>query len=70
MIKEIKVRSNGNAICIDENGGSIEYDLLKPLIDKLKQENQVTSETKITDSFLFSTKLEEWYPSEQIEKIG
>lgn len=61
MIKHIKIRANGNAICQFEDGSTKEYDLLKPLITKLTTENLITGQTKIIDVFNFETSLDAWY---------
>lgn len=61
MIKSIKIRANGNAVCLYEDGSIKEYDLLKPLITKLTAESLITKQTKIIDVFSFETPLDAWY---------
>jgi len=61
MIKIIQILSNGSARLIDEDGLIESVDLVKPLIDKLKEERRIDEKTVINSTLGFDVPITSWY---------
>jgi hypothetical protein len=64
MVKLIRIFGNGNAY-IEKNDGTVEkFDLLLPLIKKLKDESQINDDTIIIGGFAGSVRVSDWYDND------
>ncbi len=61
MVKEIWMFSNGNIKLVKDDDSSEQFDLLLPLIKKLKTESQINDDTIIIGGFGYSVKISDWY---------
>jgi len=64
MIKEIWIFSNGNVKLVKDDDSSEQFDLLLPLIKKLKTESQINDDTIIIGGFASSVRVSNWYDND------